>query len=181
MADSTLPPWLRTTATRDPNPDRGRCMETCVTKSRMFSFAIVGILVAIALVFAAIGMVCWCLLSIRRTSSDRPAQASSYSMPADKLPPPPRLEPLDRGETATASNVFAKQLAMEHGLHSYGDTNEAGFVHIPIEEAMKRVIAALPVRSGDAQPPVKGFGLAGGESNSGRLYSEAPSWLREKK
>jgi hypothetical protein len=71
---------------------------------------------------------------------------------------------------------------MEKTLHSYGNTNESGFVHIPIEQAMKLVAPTLETRQGDRQLPAKGFGLVGGgESNSGRLYSEAPTWLRENK
>jgi hypothetical protein len=181
MADSSLPPVNTDDGVRDPNVgeplhDDVRYDETDVAVSH-----IVGILVAIALVFAAVGIICWWLLRMRSSGPVDSAPASSYRAPNDKLPPAPRLEPLDRSEATAASEVFAKQLALERALHHYGDTSESGFVHIPIEEAMKRVIAGLPVRT-DAQLPATGFGLIGsGESNSGRLYSEAPSWLREKK
>ncbi len=101
-------------------------------------------------------------------------------MPSDAKPAPPRLEPLDFNEMG--SGVFAKQLAMEDALHRYGDSAEPGFVHIPIARATKLVVPTIRVRPGATQPPAKSFGLIGdGESNSGRLYSEAPSWLREKK
>ena len=98
------------------------------------------------------------------------------------MPAGPRLEPLDRSAATETTDVFAKQLAMENALHSYGNTTEPGFVHIPIEQAMKLVAPTLPVRHAGAQPPAKGFGLVdGGEPNSGRLYSEAPVWLRQNK
>lgn len=181
MGDSPLPPVNTDNSGRDPNGERLVHDDVRYEESEVAILQVAGVLVAIALVFCAIGVVCWWLLRLRQSGSGRFAHASSYSVPADKLPAPPRLEPLDRSAATATSEVFAKQLAMEHALHNYGDTSESGFVHIPIKEAMKRVIAGLPVRP-DARPPATGFGLVGsGESNSGRLYSEAPSWLRETK
>jgi len=141
---------------------------------------VIAILIAIALVFAGVFFLCAWMLMMSQPNSWRAASSSNYAVPADQKPAPPRLEPLDF-EGAAATDVFAKQLKLEHTLHTYGDTAVDDFVHIPIERATQLVVQSLPVREG-SQPPAKSFGLVGGgESNSGRLYSEAPSWLIPKK
>lgn len=143
---------------------------------------IVGVLFVIGLVFVGVALACRWVLDLNASGLDRTARSPQYAAPADRLPTAPRLEPLDRSETTASSDVFAKQLAMEHELHGLGDTVETGFVHIPIEQAMKLFVSQLSVRPGDAKPPTKGFGLVdGGESNSGRLFSEGPIWLRQRK
>jgi hypothetical protein len=141
---------------------------------------VVAVLAGIAIVFAGVIGIAYWFLRTSEARADRSANASVYRVPRDARPAPPRLEPLNFNETE--SGVFAKQLAMEDSLHRYGDSAESGFVHIPIERAMKLIVPTIRVRPVAAQPPVKSFGLIGdGEANSGRLYSEAPSWLREKK
>ena len=62
--------------------------------------------------------------------------------------------------------------AQEKALNSYGPTAEKGFVHIPIQQAIKAVAGKLPVRK---QPPGQSrrndSGLMdSGESNSGRMF-----------
>ena len=142
---------------------------------------IAAVLLGIAFVFVGTGLVAWFFLNANESDADRIAQKTQYSEPADKLPAAPRLEPLDRAASTNASDVFAHQIAMERDLHKYGETGEKGFVHIPIERAMKLVIETIPVRKEAARPPAKGFGLVGGgESSAGREFSEGPAWLRQK-
>lgn len=135
--------------------------------------------------------VTWWLLEADR-QRHRELMKSSYPVapaPSTTLPPEPRLEPLDRYAGVESSNVFLRQLAYERTLHSYGTTGEEGFVHIPIEDAMKLAAGKLPVRAEtpapeqpgneknaagpSTRPPPKDNGLLGwGDANSGRVYRE---------
>jgi hypothetical protein len=89
----------------------------------------------------------------------------------------PRLEQVDRMAGIETPNVYDRQAAKEAVLHSFGSNkDEKDFVHIPIEEAMKRVENKLPVR---ATPPAdhawRADGLIdSGESNSGREFRGKP-------
>jgi hypothetical protein len=91
------------------------------------------------------------------------------------LPAEPRLEPLERLSGNESANAFDRQLAAERKLTSYGPTDEQGFVHIPIEQAIKLIVPKLPIRK---TPACQGAGmddglLDGGGPNSGRIYREA--------
>jgi hypothetical protein len=142
---------------------------------------VLAVLVGIAIVFAGVFSIGGWLLMANKSEVDRAATAPNYSLPAEPKPSQPRLEPLDYS-TAIASNVFAAQLEKEHMLHTYGTTAEGDYVHIPIQKAMKLSAKAMPVRQGGSDVPAKSFGLInGGESNAGRRYSEAPSWLKQNK
>lgn len=91
--------------------------------------------------------------------------------PSTKLPPEPRLEQLNRMSGVASSNVYDRLAAAEKVLHSYGSTEEQGFVHIPIQQAMQRVAGQLPARKEPPAYPPKSQGLVdAGESNSGRMY-----------
>jgi len=90
------------------------------------------------------------------------------------LPPEPRLEQVDRMagiETSSAAKLLS---AKEKVLNSYGPAAEKGFVHIPIQQAMKTVAAeARAGKLGERRPspPAKDQGLLdSGESNSGRVF-----------
>jgi hypothetical protein len=89
--------------------------------------------------------------------------------PSDQLPPEPRLEELNRLAGVWESDVRKRLAAQEKTLNSYGPTDEKGFGHIPIEQAIKTLAGNLPVRS---QPPaIKDRGLVDwGQSNSGRMF-----------
>ncbi len=93
-------------------------------------------------------------------------------VPSQRLPAEPRLEQLDRLEGIQKPNVYLREESKEQILNSGGPTAEPGYVHIPIEQAMKQVVQQLPVRQRPPpQGPVKDKGLvAGGEPNSGRLF-----------
>ncbi len=89
-----------------------------------------------------------------------------------KLPPEPRLEQLDRMAAVESSDVFKRLAAKEKALNSYGATAEKGFVHIPIQQAIKAVAGNLPI----AKEPSPGRAahsnglLEAGRSNSGRMF-----------
>lgn len=88
-----------------------------------------------------------------------------------QLPPEPRLEQLERMANEEKENFFKRELAQEKVLHSYGSTEEKGFVHIPVEEAIKAIAAELPVRKPPPEKSIKDNGLMdAGESNSGRMF-----------
>ena len=64
---------------------------------------------------------------------------------ASHLPAKPELEAVDRAPSqggGTQTRPIREQIkAEEERLNSYGETDEKGIVHIPIEEAMKRMAA----------------------------------------
>ena len=83
------------------------------------------------------------------------------------LPPPPRLEQLDlvsEGEAVTTNRRLAAQ---EASLHEYGPSSEKGFVHIPIEQAM-RIVAAEAAATPSTDPDDGQVVLGSGEADSGR-------------
>ncbi len=121
-------------------------------------------------------------------AAEEKAKRSPYPMapvPSTALPPEPRLEELDRGPglgqrdrrqrmtpmTTDEATAADKQLADEETqLNHYGPTAEKGFVHIPIEEAIKEVAGHLPVDA-KAAPGRDANGLLdAGQSNSGRMF-----------
>lgn len=100
-------------------------------------------------------------------------RASNYPLapePLTALPPEPRLEQLDRLQGIETPNVYLREKRKLDRLTRYGATDDADFVHIPIEQAI-RILAAekkLPVRK---QSETRNRGLIdSGEPNSGRLF-----------
>lgn len=88
-----------------------------------------------------------------------------------RLPPEPRLEQIDRLAGAGVSNVSKMLAEKEKVLNSYGPSEEKGFVHVPIQEAIKATAGKLPVRKPPPGRAVKDKGLTdAGESNSGRMF-----------
>lgn len=137
---------------------------------------ILGVLVAIALVFGGVGGVAWRFLQSKNVPMARPPASPQYRMPSESLPAEPRLEPLMEVMGDRSANVFARQLAKEQVLHSYGTTPDEDYVHIPIKTAMKIAVERLPTQQTSSSHE-KSYGLqGGGESNSGRLFQGAPSW-----
>ncbi len=92
--------------------------------------------------------------------------------PSATLPPQPRLEQLDRMTPEESAAVNRQLAAKEKALHSYGPTAEEGFVHIPIEQAMKAVAGTLPVAAESSRGRAADSNglLEAGESNSGRMF-----------
>jgi hypothetical protein len=108
-------------------------------------------------------------LATRRESEFPLAEHLSNTLPAN-----PRLEQVDRIEGIPDENVYLSLSAKEDQLQLYGDTNEKGFVHIPIRRAIETLDGHLPVRK---QPtgPAKDNGLVdSGASNSGRMLRGSP-------
>jgi hypothetical protein len=102
--------------------------------------------------------------------------------PSSSLPPPPRLEPLDRTEGIESSNVFRRLEKKEDEMNTYAPTSDKGYVRIPVGRAMDRLAGKLPAR---AAPPAearrRADGLTdSGESNSGRMFREGPRWWSER-
>jgi hypothetical protein len=133
------------------------------------------VLVALACcVLAMVGYAVWRFYWFQAAAqADR--KASPYPLSpglSAPLPPEPRLEQLDRIATVESPEVSKRLAAQEKALHRYGRTAEKGFVHIPIQQAIKAVAGTLPV----AQQPPPGAAihnnglLDAGASNSGRMF-----------
>jgi len=90
--------------------------------------------------------------------------------PSKTLPPEPRLEQLDRLKGVESSNAYERQLSKEEVLASYGPTEEKGFVHIPIEQAMHYLAGKLPARPEQADDQRASGLLDAGGPNSGRMF-----------
>jgi hypothetical protein len=138
------------------------------------------VLACIAFVFVGVGLLAWYKLdsNIGPNRADTSgSNYNAYNFPSDPLPLQPRLEPLGTVTGQVSQSIAQHQLAFEQTLESYGSTCDNAFVHIPIGEAIKLVIPHLPVRGVTSGDLSKTHGLVGGgESNSGRLFQEAPSW-----
>jgi hypothetical protein len=113
----------------------------------------------VVLVFFGIWWFYWAEESAQKT-----AKGSTAAL-APLFPAEPRLEQIDKLAGVDSSNVAKRLAAQEELLNSYGPTDEKGFVHIPIQQAIEEVADKLPVRK---QPPGKAASN-GGESNSGRM------------
>ncbi len=102
--------------------------------------------------------------------------------PAPRTPagvPEPRLEQLNRVIESDVGNVYVREKIKEDVLNGLGPTEDKGFVHIPIERAM-RLLADQKLKT-LKQPPApqaeRSHGLKGwGESDSGRKFRRKPSW-----
>jgi heme/copper-type cytochrome/quinol oxidase subunit 1 len=97
----------------------------------------------------------------------------------EKMPPEPRLEQIDRLRGIEKPNVYLRETTKEAVLASYGPTDEDGFIHVPIERAMKYLASKLPARKGESKGAAEKHanGLVdSGASNSGRLFREEPKW-----
>jgi hypothetical protein len=144
---------------------------TDINFGRVFALVIVT-----GCVFALMFALNWYFFRAERHVQDErkssPFARSSAGPPS--LPPPPRLEQIDRVERGTEESYNAKAAEMLRQLHTSGPAAEKGFIHIPIEQAMKDIVKQLPVRkesSDEALHPVYA-----GSSNSGRTLSGAPPW-----
>lgn len=93
-----------------------------------------------------------------------------------KLPPEPRLEPIDRLSGIESSNVRVRHVAKEKTLDQYGPGAAEGFVRIPVERAMKLVLQdkELQARQEPAGDRKREQGLVDwGGPNSGRMFRGA--------
>jgi hypothetical protein len=134
------------------------------------------IILAAAIGFAVIHF--WIVSWFMRRSEARQAaiKRSDFPLAASQtrsLPPEPRLEMIDRLEND--ANIESRLLAQEKALHSYGPTQENGYVRIPIDEAMKRVAGQLPAREERTETRSNGL-VDHGAPNSGRMLQRTPPW-----
>jgi hypothetical protein len=143
---------------------------------------IFGLVVAAAILGLIVFAVVWGFFDYERNrlADNRKSAFPLAPGPRTALPPEPRLEQLDRLAEIEKSNVFARQKAKEEVLTSYGTTDEKGYVHVPIAQAMKLLASTkkLPVREEKASPEPHDNGLVdGGAPNSGRLFNRRkPRW-----
>ncbi len=132
------------------------------------------VILCIVVLGAVIFYTMWIMLHGLEPETNSSAYANQQAVDS-ALPAAPRLEPLERLSENESVNVFNRQLAAERKLTSFGPTDQPGFVHIPIEQAIKLIVPKLPIRK---TPESREAGmddglLDGGGPNSGRIYREA--------
>ena len=105
-----------------------------------------GILAAVAVVIYV--AVWWQFRTYRDGQARDKASAFPLAAGRDKLPPEPRLEPINRLEGVPDTQFDERLAAREAKLHRYGWVDkEKGIAHIPIEEAMRLLENQLPARA----------------------------------
>ncbi len=120
----------------------------------------------------------WHFFENRQRHEDT-VKASTYPLAqqdSESLPREPRLDPLDELSTANAIDFREVESRREKLLHRLGPTSEKGFVHIPIEAAIKQLAEQSPtVKKPAAAAASKSNGLKNdGASNSGRTMRDLP-------
>jgi len=107
----------------------------------------------------------------RLLDRSRASQTPLAPTPMRRLPPPPRLEGIDRLEGGEAARSNQQKTARDR-LSRFNKTKDDRFVQIPIDQAI-RILATekkLPSRPPrDLDTRDQGL-IAGGEPNSGRLF-----------
>jgi hypothetical protein len=94
------------------------------------------------------------------------------SLPSDQ----PMLEQIQRLKGSESGDFYEREEKNLAQLGSYGDTNDKGYVHIPITQAMRFLVAKGSLKS--RQEPLEddrrraGGLLDSGGPNSGRLFKE---------
>jgi hypothetical protein len=136
-------------------------------------------LIAVALVVPVLAAIGFCLIwaifqfGLRYERSVKFSKYPLAPAPSSSLPAEPRLEPLNRIAGNAPANDFDRQLAQETRLTTFGSASEKGFIHIPIQVAIKLVVSQLPVRKPAAKKLADDNGLRfGGGPNSGRVFEE---------
>jgi hypothetical protein len=84
-------------------------------------------------------------------AAKRSAFPLAASQPAG-LPTEPRLEQLDRLAGVASRDALRRRAADKAKLHGYGETTEAGFVHVPIDWAMTQAVQRLPSKPTKSGP-----------------------------
>jgi hypothetical protein len=91
------------------------------------------------------------------------------STPSSTLPREPRLEQVNRLAGVERPDAHQRR---ERALNSYGKTEKKGFVHIPVDQAIKDLAGKLPVRKqeeGKGERHDRGL-VDNGGPNSGRMF-----------
>jgi hypothetical protein len=143
---------------------------------------IAGILVGAVILGVIVQFSVWLFFrDYRRYQSD--IKKSPYPLaatPSEALPAEPRLEQLERLSGVEKANVFKTEAARLSFLNSYGATPDRGYVHIPIDRAMKLVEKQLASRPEKRAGDKRANGLVdAGEPNSGRMFRGKPKWGKD--
>jgi hypothetical protein len=130
-------------------------------------------------VFLLFVVLLYCIHARERLAEERKSRFPLAQSPSEDLPPPPRVEQLDRLEGYRRSNVARREGINLEELSRYGQTDEKGFVQVPIDQAIRHLAGRLPARKEQAEREPRDNGLVdGGEPNSGRLFNRRkPSWF----
>jgi hypothetical protein len=180
MPEPVVPPSGDKDREAPPNRDTSPHTEVQYDEQEVPIKGVLIVVAGIAVVFVLVGLLAWYKLDSNigpNRSGTGVSNYNTYNTPSDRLPLQPRLEPLGTVTGQVSQSIAQHQLAFEQTLANYGSTSDNAFVHIPIAEAIKLVIPHLPVRRETPADLSKTHGLVGGgESNSGRLFQEAPSW-----
>ncbi len=132
---------------------------------------LVVILVLSAACFAAVDyFVIWQFFGVRKRIQEATNVSPFPNTPpvSSQLPPEPRLEQLNNLAAIKSTNVYDRLAAQEKILQSYGPTDDKGFVHIPIEQAIEAVAGHLRKQPGGGARNDSGL-IDSGESNSGTM------------
>ena len=92
----------------------------------------------LAVIIIAMGLIAWMLTSMEnKTAAEQAGQPTAIEMP-----PEPRLLPNPMDNIPAKQQLETLRAYEDDILHSYGWVDkEAGVVRIPIDEAMKKVVA----------------------------------------
>jgi hypothetical protein len=133
----------------------------------------------VSIAFFCIGAVIFSLVyaffrvDTARVASRRESEFPLAEHPSNALPAEPRLEEVDRLAGIARENVYLRLAAKEDQLNLYGETQEKGFVHIPIRRAMETLAGHLPVRKEQPAASQDNGLVDSGASNSGRMFRGA--------
>src|SRR5262245_19482944 len=130
---------------------------------------IVGILALLGVAIALAASGAWLLFVVQRGLGMHLTRPSASATSPLQLPNQPRLEPFEP-KPGSSDSFAASEQAAQTLLHSYGPTDEPGFVRIPIEQAMRSLVNELSSQPQPKLRDTKSRGLVGGgDANSGRL------------
>lgn len=132
--------------------------------------AVLGFATGLAVVVGVVCLIVWGIfVGLERYAASNDPLVSPLAAQPGQLPPEPRLL---TNEPARLSEVRGEEASR---LQGYGWVDQgAGVAHIPIEEAMKKIVErGLPTRAeAPANPRLGTMAPAMGESSSGRVLGD---------
>jgi cbb3-type cytochrome oxidase subunit 3 len=140
---------------------------------------IFSVIVIAALIGVVIHVVVWLYLA-RIREHEALAKKSPFPLnpgPSTALPREPRLEQVDRlANEEQRTEQYLRERNQLRVLDSYGPTDDEGYLHVPIEQAMRylateKKLPSRPEPSAGQRRRAGGL-VDAGESNSGRLFRE---------
>jgi hypothetical protein len=138
------------------------------TDASVWAITKFGLWLVASAVVIHIGLGLMYALFIEQAKKTEDAQPARYPLAVNaepRVPPAPRLQQFPRTE------MYEVRRDQDAKLNSYGWVNkDAGTVHIPIDDAMKRVLenGSLQSRPQDAAQPGETPGMIPADSSSGR-------------